>query len=278
MTGALLQGRSLVKDFPLGQGRTVRAVYGVCLDLAPGQRLAVVGESGSGKSTLLNLLLGLEKPTGGSVTFAGRDVRAGTDLSWLRRRIQYVPQHPSTSFNPTMRIIDAVAEPLACLGVRGDHRSRAMECLDQVSIGPDLAHRRPGELSGGQRQRAAIARALAVNPEVVLADEAVSDLDPTIRLAVLTTLVETCARHGVALVLVTHDLGVAAYACDSVLVLQHGRAVDTGTVRDVFTNPSSAATRHLVDAVAHLTRRRAPPATPSCAVTSSARIEHEENT
>ena len=251
-----LQATGLSRTYrPSGLLATLRrvpgtqAVAGVDLELHSGQRLGIVGESGSGKSTLMRLLLGLEAPDAGTVTFDGRDVRAGSNLSWFRREVQFVPQDPSSSLNPHLRIRDCVREPLQCLGVAGDHRVRVQQCLEAVGLDPGLADRHPGELSGGQRQRVAIARALAPSPSVIVADEAVSALDALIRLQVMTTLREICETHGVSLIFIFHDLGAVCYLCDSVLVMSRGKVVDSGPVPSTFESPRADETRQLVASV-----------------------------
>lgn len=227
----------------------VRAVDGVDVDLRQGQRLGIVGESGSGKSTLMRLLLGLEAPDQGTVVLDGREVRAGADLAWFRRRVQFVPQDPSSSLNPHLRIRDCVREPLQCLGITGDHGARILECLDAVGLDPSLADRYPGELSGGQRQRVAIARALAPRPEVIVADEAVSALDALVRLQVMTTLREICDTEQVSLIFISHDLGAVCFLCDSVMVMSRGRVVEAGAVPALFEAPAAPETRALVSSV-----------------------------
>lgn len=195
------------------------ALADVTFDVRPGERLGVVGESGSGKSTLLRLIAGLDRPTAGRVTVTGRPV-AGSErtLRWLRRVVQLVFQDPMGSLDPQMRVGDIVAEGLARLP-RAERRQRVAALLRRVGLPEDAAGRHPHRFSGGQRQRIAIARALAVAPRVLLADEAVSALDVTVRGAVLDLLDELVAEQGLTLVFVSHDLGVVRALCDRVIVM-----------------------------------------------------------
>ncbi|MEI4270804.1 ABC transporter ATP-binding protein [Klenkia sp. LSe6-5] len=227
------------------------ALDDVSLGVAAGERMAVVGESGAGKSTLARLLLALDTPTAGTVTLDGRAVRPGSarSLRWFRRRVQTVPQDPGRSFNPRMRVGDAVAEPLRCLRVPGDHAARVAELLVAVGLEPDAVDRWPHEFSGGQRQRLAIARALAPRPDLVVADEPVSALDVVVRRQVVDLLARLSAAEGLALLVVSHDLGVVQRLCDRVLVLDAGRVVEEGPVPQVFARPAHPVTAALLDAV-----------------------------
>ncbi|WP_461144033.1 ABC transporter ATP-binding protein [Salinifilum aidingensis] len=239
---------------PLRPGRRVRAVDGVELQLAPGERVGLVGESGGGKSTLLRLLLGLETPDEGRVTYGGRAVRTGRarGLRWYRSEVQAVPQDPWSSLNPRMRVGTAVAEPLRGLGVPGPHDQRVAEVLRTVGLAPEAAERYPDSFSGGQRQRIAIARALAPEPRLLLADEPVSALDASVRLHVLRLLRELCEHNGLGLLLVTHDLAAVREACDRVVVMRRGRIVDEGRTEDVFRSPGNDYTRALISAIPRL--------------------------
>jgi peptide/nickel transport system ATP-binding protein len=243
---ALLEARGLTRRY-----RGTTALDDVSVQVAAGERLAVVGESGSGKSTLARLLLALDTPDAGTVALDGRAVRPGSarSLRWFRRRVQTVPQDPGRSFNPRMRVGQAVAEPLACLQVHGDHSARVAELLVAVGLEPDAARRWPHEFSGGQRQRLAIARALAPRPDVVVADEPVSALDVVVRLQVVELLARLSAAEGLALVVVSHDLGVVQHLCDRVVVLDAGRVVEQGPVPAVFGAPAAPVTARLLDAV-----------------------------
>ncbi|MDI2126575.1 ABC transporter ATP-binding protein [Yinghuangia seranimata] len=257
-TPPLLQAHGLSRSYRLPR-RSLRgpapvrdALRGVDLVLPEGGALGVVGESGAGKSTLLRLLLGLDRPDSGRVLFRGREVRASRrprDLVWFRREVQVVLQDPMGSLDPRARVRDIVAEPLECLGVDGDHAARVVEVLAAVGLESDVLRRYPHEFSGGQRQRIAIARALAPSPTVLVADEPVSALDVSVRAQVLDLLEELAVRLGLALVLVSHDLGVVQRLCDRVLVLKDGSVVEQGLTGDVLARPTHPYTRELLDAV-----------------------------
>ncbi|WP_372452248.1 ABC transporter ATP-binding protein [Saccharothrix obliqua] len=227
------------------------AVRDVSLSLAEGGRLGVVGESGSGKSTLVRLLLGLDRPDAGDVRYRGRVV-AGRDLTWFRREVQVVLQDPYGSLNPRHVVREIVAEPLACLAVPGDHDRRVAEVLAAVGLDPDVVTRYPHEFSGGQRQRIALARALAPNPRVLVADEPFAALDASVRARVVDLVAGLCDRFGLSLVLVSHDIGVVRRLCDRLLVLADGEVVESGPAEEVLHAPRHPRTRALVDAVPRL--------------------------
>ncbi|SFS17582.1 peptide/nickel transport system ATP-binding protein [Microbacterium sp. cf046] len=263
-TPVLLRWEAVTKDFPLPRGAAspaLRAVDRVSLEAHSGRTLAIVGESGSGKTTLLRIALGLEKPTEGRVVFDGSDI---TRLGWrearpLRRRFQLVQQNPFASLDPRFTIGRSVAEPLVSFGIgsRRTRRARVAELLDLVALPADAADRRPSELSGGQRQRAAIARALAVEPELLYLDEPVSALDVSVQDQVLRLLARLQADLGVGYVLVSHDLGVVAQVAHEVAVVRGGRVLERGTAARVLSAPEHEYTRALLDAVPGRTLREA---------------------
>lgn len=251
-----------------GRGpRQVTALDHVSLTVAPGERLGIVGESGSGKSTLLRLLAALDRPSGGRVRFDGRDLSGLGErrLGFLRSRVQLVFQDPRSSLNPRMSVGDIITEPLRSpllrrYDVPRDRAARLAEVLDAVGLPADSASRYPHEFSGGQRQRIAIARALAPEPEVLLADEPVSALDVSVRAQVLNLLTELVREQALTLVFVSHDLTVVRHLCDSVLVLRGGRVEERGSADDVYVRPQSEYTRELLAAIPRLPRRGADPA------------------
>jgi ABC-type glutathione transport system ATPase component len=230
-----------------GARRTIAAVSDISFDLRRDETLGVVGESGSGKTTLMKLLLGLERPDHGRVTYLGRA---------LRHEVQVVFQDPATALDPRMRVRDIILEPLRVLRIQEDHRRRLHELLDAVGLPIASASRYPHEFSGGQRQRIAIARALAPRPLVLIGDEPVSALDVSVRAQILNLLEDLRVGYRLTLVLVSHDLSVVRHMADRVLVMQAGQVVETGATRDVFRNPRHPYTRLLLDSVPRLRFRR----------------------
>lgn len=255
MSETLLQAAEVTRVFPGGRGQSpTRALDGVDLTVQAGQSVGVVGESGSGKSTLLRLLLGLDRPTTGEVRYRGQllDPRNRGLMRRLRRDVQVVFQDPRSSLDPRMSVGAAVAEPLRSLRVPGDHRARVAQVLLAVGLDPDMAGRYPAQFSGGQRQRIAIARALAPDPSVLVADEPVSALDVSVRAQVVELLDRLRAEHGLTLVLVSHDIGVVAQLCEQTVVLHHGRVVEAGATAGLLAEPREEYTRRLLTAVPRL--------------------------
>ncbi len=255
---AILSVSGLVKHFSQTRGfprpvtTTVRAVDGVTFHVGPGEAFGLVGESGCGKSTAARALMRLIEPDAGMVRFGGQDVRAarGDALIALRRRMQIVFQDPYSSLNPARTIGQTLAEPLRVHGVaRGaDALAQAGALLEEVGLPAAAASRHPHAFSGGQRQRIGIARALALKPELVVADEPVSALDVSVQAQVLMLLKDLQARRGLAFVFVSHDLAVVRWFCSRVAVMYLGRIVEQGTVGEVFARPRHPYTRVLRDA------------------------------
>jgi oligopeptide/dipeptide ABC transporter ATP-binding protein len=251
---ALLEARDLVKRYRFRDGSgTVRAVDGVSLSLASGETLGIVGESGCGKSTLGRLLLRLIDPDAGSVCFAGEDLTS-LDAGRMRRRrrdMQMVFQDPYASLDPRMTVRRIVAEPLDIhgLGSKSERLRKVFELLDLVGLDPAAASRYPHEFSGGQRQRIGIARALALEPRLVVLDEPVSALDVSIQSQILNLLADLKSRLGLAYILISHDLSVIAHMCDRVAVMYLGRIVELGSSEDVFATPRHPYTQALLSAM-----------------------------
>ena len=235
----------------LGKVREVAAADDVTLTLRKGRTLGIVGESGSGKSTVARCIVRLIDPTSGGVRLAGNEIShlSRTLLQPHRKRIQIVFQDPYRSLNPRVTIGETIAEGPINYGVpRPDALARARELLELVDLPVDAISRYPHQFSGGQRQRIAIARALALDPDVLVADEAVSALDVSVQAQVLDLFDQIQKRLGIALLFITHDLRVAAQICDDVAVMQHGRIVEQGPAADVLSHPQQAYTRSLLDA------------------------------
>ena len=226
-----------------GARRVLTAVDDVSFALQRDETLGIVGESGSGKTTLMKLLLGLEKPDLGSVSYFGAD---------LRREVQVVFQDPASALDPRMRVGDIILEPLRVLRIPGDHRARLAELLDAVGLPQAYARRYPHEFSGGQRQRIAIARALAPRPQVLIGDEPVSALDVSVRAQILNLLEDLRIGFHLTLILVSHDLSVVRHMTDRLLVMQHGRIVEQGPTREVFRAPGHPYTRLLLESIPRL--------------------------
>ena len=246
---------SLVKEFALrGQrGSTVRAVNNVSFEVERGTTTAVVGESGSGKTTVARIILGLETASSGQALIDGESLTTtrGATRRALRRKVQPVFQDPYGSLDPTYSIERLIDEPLRIFGVgdRGTRQARVGELLDQVALPRSVAQRRPNELSGGQRQRVAIARALALEPELLICDEAVSALDVLVQDQILTLLADLQDRLGLTYLFITHDLSVVRQIADCVVVMKSGDVVESGSVDDVFNRPRAEYTKELLGAI-----------------------------
>ncbi len=255
----VVEAKNLVKDFVLRGGRpgsstAFRAVDDVSFSLKRGTTTAIVGESGSGKSTVARMVLGLLDATSGTVEFDGVDImklNSKSEQLALRRQMQPVFQNPYASLDPMYSIYRSIEEPLRTHGIGTDkeREARIRDLLDKVSLPAAVMRRYPNELSGGQRQRVAIARALALEPEVVILDEAVSALDVLVQAQILRLLNDLQADLGLSFLFITHDLAVVRQIADNVLVMQNGKVVETASVSTVFDNPREAYTQRLLDAI-----------------------------
>jgi oligopeptide transport system ATP-binding protein len=258
-TASVLSARELVKHFPVRsagllkrQIGEVHAVCGVSLELGVRETLGLVGESGCGKSTTARLLLNLIEPTAGEVQYAGRvlSTLSRSAIRPLRRDLQIVFQDPFASLDPRMTVAAIIAEPLRIHGRYADEgRARVAELLVTVGLNPEHGNRYPHEFSGGQRQRIGIARALALNPKVLVLDEPVSALDVSIQAGVINLLEDLQDGLGLSYLFVSHDLSVIRHIADRVAVMYLGKIVETGTTRQIFTAAAHPYTQALISAI-----------------------------
>jgi oligopeptide transport system ATP-binding protein len=253
MSEALLEVRNLVKHFPVGRG-TVRAVDGVSLSIRRGETLGLVGESGCGKTTTGRCVLLLERPTQGEIVFEGVELTALPDaaLRKTRRHMQVIFQDPYSSLNPRMTIGQILAEPLKVHGIVRDpaaREARVRELLEQVGLLPQHARRYPHQLSGGQRQRVGIARALAMEPSLIVCDEPVSALDVSIQAQIVNLLEDLQQRLGLTYLFIAHDLSVVRHISDRVVVMYLGKVVEVADRVSLYEDPVHPYTRALLSAV-----------------------------
>ena len=258
---ALLEVRHLTKEFSRRHGLfargsragTVRAVDDVSFEIERGETFGLVGESGSGKTTTGRCVLRLVEPTSGEVIFDGRDVLklSRPDLRRARRDMQLVFQDPYASLDPRMRVADIVEEPLVIhrLGSKRQQRARVEELFRLVGLNPDQLRRYPHEFSGGQRQRIALARAIALNPSLIVADEAVSALDPSVQVQVVDLLMSLQRRLGLTYLFIAHDLRLVEHVCPRAAVMYRGRIVEMGETSRLFASPRHPYTQALLSAI-----------------------------
>ncbi len=250
----MLEIRNIKQDYHVSQGlfkpeKVVHAVKGVSFKLDAGKTLAIVGESGCGKSTLARILTFIDEPTAGELLIEGKtvDTRPGHLTAEMRRKVQIVFQNPYGSLNPRQKIGDVLGEPLAINTKMSaaERRERATEMLVKVGLGPEHYNRYPHMFSGGQRQRIAIARALMLNPKLLVLDEPVSALDLSVQAQVLNLLADLQEEFGLTYVFISHDLSVVKYIADEVMVMYYGEAVEYGPREEVFAAPKHEYTRTL---------------------------------
>ncbi len=261
MTETILSVDELVKHYPVTRGVVfkktighVRAVDGVSLELKAGETLGVVGESGCGKSTLARVVMNLEKPTSGSVSYRGEKMSGikGAALRRMRRQIQLVMQDPYTSLNPRMTVGDLIGEPFEIhpdVAPKGDRRRKVQDLLEVVGLNPEHINRYPHQFSGGQRQRIGIARALALRPEIIVCDEPVSALDVSIQAQVMNLLDRLQSEFGLAYIFIAHDLSVVRHLSDRVAVMYLGKIVEIGSDAQIYERPTHPYTQALLSAV-----------------------------
>ena len=262
----LLKAENLLKRYAkrslAGAREELLALDGVSLTIFPGTTLAVVGESGSGKSTLASCLACLESPTAGNIWFEGKDlVKLGARARrQVRPQIQLIFQDPASSLNPRWRVLEILVEPLILQRKfkPEEMKQHANSLLARVGLSPDIVERLPTELSGGQRQRLAIARALALEPKLLILDEALSALDCSVQAQIANLLMELQSTQGMTYLFITHDLAMAAYLADEMAVMNRGRIVEQGPAEKILKQPQHETTLRLLAAVARITRAALP--------------------
>jgi oligopeptide/dipeptide ABC transporter ATP-binding protein len=257
----LIQVRDLVKHFPINEGFLIRrqtgavqAVDGVSFDVMRGETFGIVGESGCGKSTTARLLLRLMDPTSGSISFDGREIAQlkPREVKPLRREMQMIFQDPYSSLNPRRTVGAIIGEPFRIHGMHtgdGERKRAVQELMDITGLNPEHYNRYPHEFSGGQRQRIGVARALALRPKVIVADEPVSALDVSIQAQILNLLRDLQSEFGLTLVFIAHDLSVVRHMCDRIAVMYLGKVVELATSDELYTHPRHPYTGALMSAV-----------------------------
>lgn len=251
----LLEVKNLSQHFKIGRGKFVKAVNDVSFNIYPGETYGLVGESGSGKSTTGRAIIRLYDPTDGEIYFDGRKITGKLnkeDTKFLRLNMQMIFQDPMASLNPRQRVLDIVANGLDNFGLYKDEDEReekVLAALKAVGLSPEHANRFPHQFSGGQRQRIGIARAIVLEPKLLIADEAISALDVSIQAQVVTLLKEIQENLNIAILFIAHDLSMVKYISDRIGVIHLGHLVETGTSEEIFNNPIHPYTRSLLSVV-----------------------------
>ncbi|NVN98302.1 MAG: ATP-binding cassette domain-containing protein [Geobacteraceae bacterium] len=258
MSEILLEARNIFKQFhlptpPLTPPKTINALNGVNLSLCKGETLGIAGESGCGKSTIAKIILGLEEPTSGEVFFQGTNINCFSKAEKLkfRRNVQMVFQDPYSSLNPRMRVGEIIGEPLTIHGLaRGQElRQRVLALMEQVGLSQEHFDRYPHQFSGGQRQRIGVARALALTPEIIIADEPLSALDISIQAQIINLFIDLQKRLGLSYILISHDLAVIRHLSTKVAVMYLGRVVELAKAEDIFSGSLHPYTKALLAAI-----------------------------
>lgn len=254
----LVEMRDITKTFHIGGGplrksKAVHAVQGIDISLAAGEVLGIVGESGSGKTTIGRILTSVATPTSGTVSYRGKDVSTMNrrEVLDMRRNVQMIFQNPLVSLSPRRRVIDSLTEPMKLfnVGTKAERIERARYLLSEVGLHPQDGQRYPHEFSGGQCQRICIARALMLNPDVLVCDEPVSALDVSVQAQVINLLMRLQQEHGLSYVIISHDLNVVTHCCDRIAVMSQGKVVERGEAQQVREHPQHSYTAALIDAI-----------------------------
>ena len=254
MSGLLLEGRNLTKEFPAGRHKTVHAVSDVSIELYEGETLALVGESGCGKSTLGRLLIRMLAPTSGEVLIRGKSVTGMSEREFAeyRKQLQMIFQDPYASLNPRMTVREIIAEPLKTCRIcktKEETTEKVLELMSAVGVPREFLYRYPHQFSGGQRQRIGIARAIAVNPALIVCDEPVSALDVSVQNQILNLLKELQKERNLAYLFISHDLSVVRHISNRVCVMFLGKICETGETEEVYRSPLHPYTRFLLNSV-----------------------------
>mgnify|MGYP000766423832 CR=1 FL=1 len=249
----VLNAKHIVKQFPASHGRTLTACNDINLNVYKGKTLGIVGESGCGKSTFVRMVISLDKPTSGEILYHGKNL---ADLSkketWLNRQnMQMVFQDPLASFDPKMKIVDILTEPLINFGKlkKSEKEAKARELLEMVELPGDFVDRYPHNMSGGQRQRISIARALSLEPEILVCDEATSALDVSVQESVIQLLVRLQKEKNISMLFICHDLALVQLFCDRVIVMHDGHVEEEGTPEEIIEHPKTEYTEQLIRSV-----------------------------